>query len=300
MDNPWNDPLQDMRNDDIPSDTEEGWRINRRRYPRNNVAPGDRSADDVYTRHTGYVPYQSVVQDDGHHAYDSHGYQYPQSSDVGYAQAALGPTARRREFMQNCSGYYLHLPGGQVVMEIDENRMGTQPMPAAVIPRPDGQPVQQQQQPIEQQPIQQQPIQQRPIQLPVQWPMPSPTPPPIQQPVRNRPVQPRPLLPPPAPLQGHNQGPVRVPMQGPVRGAIQGPVRGMQGPVRGAMRGPAPAPVQGPIRGRMQGPPRGALGARGGMPALPQTAGRGGGAGPMPRPPRGGYGNARGSRSGRR
>lgn len=299
MNNLWNDPLQDMRNDDIPSDTEEGWRINKRRHPRNNVAPGDRSADDVYTRRTGYVPYQSVVQDGGHHAYDPHGHQYPQSSDVGYAQAALDPTARRQEFMRNRSGYYVHLPGEQVVMGIDENRMRTQPMPAAAMPQPGGQPVQQPQQPIQQQPIQQQPIQrqpirQRPIQLPLQWPMPSPTPPPTQQPVRNRPIRPRPLLlPPPAPLQGHNQGPVRVPTQGPVRGAIQGPVRG-------AMQGPVLAPLQGPRRGHMQGPPHGALGARGGMPALPQLPARGRGAGPMPRPARGGNGNVRGSRRGRR
>lgn len=298
-----------MNNDDIPSDTE-GWKINRRQYSRKLVAPGDRSADDVYTRHTGYVPYQSVVQDGGHHAYDPHGHQDPQSNDVGYAHAALDPIARRREFMQNRSGYYAHLPGEQVVMGIDENRMRTQPMPAAAMPQPGGQPVQQpqqpiqqqpiQQQPIQQQPIQRQPIQQRPIQLALQWPMPSPTPPPTQQPVRNRPLRPRPLLPPPAPLHGRNQGPVRVPTQGPVRGAIQGPVRGTPGPVRGAIQGPVLAHLQGPMRGHMQGPPRGALGTRGGMPALPQTAGRGRGADPMPRPARGGYGNARGNRSGRR
>jgi hypothetical protein len=277
MANPWNDPLEALRDQNNPTNLEAGFKIDRRLYPQRNVAPGNRSANDVFTRPVGYSPYQSVVQDDGRHAFNPSRDQYPQSSYEGNVTRALDPAARRQEFNQNRSDYYVHLPGEQVVMGIDESRM--QPMPAAAFLPPNVNPPP------------------GPVQQPAQQPMPQYVQRPISQSVQ-QPMRGQPLLSRPAARQGPVQGALQSPTRGPIRSPpTQGPMRGP--PTQGPVRGP---PMQGPMRVPTPGTPRGASGTRGGRapPPLPQSAARGRDAGPGPRPVRGGYGNPQGNRGRRR
>lgn len=120
---------------DIPDDIYSGWRIGSRNYSRNGH--GLRGRDDyVVTRPEGYVPYQSVIQRDGRHAYNPNldrREQYPRTRDEeqNSGRMALLPQARQYEFALNRSDHYVHRPGQEVVMGIDQSQMRIQPMSAA-------------------------------------------------------------------------------------------------------------------------------------------------------------------------
>jgi hypothetical protein len=78
-----------------------GWTINGVSYrekPQGNVASGPVRANDVVTRPSGYVPYQSVFSLSGEHAYNPGARQYPQTryDEVTSGRIAETPTDRLR------------------------------------------------------------------------------------------------------------------------------------------------------------------------------------------------------------
>ena len=122
---------------DIPSNINDGWRVGNSYYgPDGLRAGGRRQGGHVVTRPEGYVPWQSVVQPDGRHAYDPNVApydQYPRTRDqeLDIGRPSLLPQARQFEFMMNRSDNFVHQPGEVVTMGIDYDQMRTaapQPM----------------------------------------------------------------------------------------------------------------------------------------------------------------------------
>jgi len=127
-------PGRDDIDDDVPTNMFSGWRLGGRSYfDANGIGHNQRTQDWVVTRPEGYVPYQSIVQPDGRHAYDPNAFsrdQYPRTRHQELGRTALLPAARQYEFMLNRSDHYPHQPGEAVEMGLNYNQMRTQPWPA--------------------------------------------------------------------------------------------------------------------------------------------------------------------------
>ena len=118
---------------DIPTNMPAGWRSNGSYYtPEGLWNHRSRQGDYIVTRPEGYVPYQSVVQPDGRHAYDPNEaswerYPRTRAEELESGRTALLPQARQFEFMLNRSDNYVHRPGEKVEMGINYDQMRTAP-----------------------------------------------------------------------------------------------------------------------------------------------------------------------------
>lgn len=80
---------------------EEGWRIDGWYYPPKVVSLNGQTDDGIVTRPYGYVPYQSMFDPDGRHAYDRSATQYPRMRRDEQAMGRVAETPDERALAYN-------------------------------------------------------------------------------------------------------------------------------------------------------------------------------------------------------
>jgi hypothetical protein len=101
----WGEHLTE-RQDAFPEDDERplgpGWRINGLDYPESEGLTRRALANEVVPRPSGYIPFQSIFEPDGRHAYNPAGRQYPQMVTAGMysRQRAETPLDRHQAYEQ--------------------------------------------------------------------------------------------------------------------------------------------------------------------------------------------------------
>jgi hypothetical protein len=209
--------------EDVPREDLPGWNLP---TPSGQYLERNGRASRVVTRPSDYVPYQSLAEPDGRHAYNPAGRQYPRSFREEQRSGRVAHRAADRQNLwdQIRPDPIYHPPGATIDLPLRDDYRNIRPAPP-----PAGNQAQA-----------------AGFMQPNQNPMPRPD---IGAASATRPAGPqlRPLMPAPrqGPTPGPAQAPTRGPTQGPTRGSAQGPPLGDQAGVRGRGVGPNPRSARG-------------------------------------------------------